>query len=77
MILRTGGILALLGLAGGAFAYWKYKNLSPEEKADLKQKVTHLKNEVKDAATDVKDTISEEFEKFKNKAQANTNDAAS
>lgn len=75
MIKRTAGILALLGLAGSAFAYWKYRNLSPEEKADLKNKVKNVKDEIKDAAVDVKDTISEEFEKFKSKAKSNTNEA--
>jgi gas vesicle protein len=59
-----GRLLALLGLAGGAFAYWKYKNLSPEEKERLKEKARKVGDEMKEAAVDIKDTLSEELDKF-------------
>ena len=70
-----GKILALLGLAGGAFAYWKYKNLSPEEKEKLKEKARKVGKEVKDAAVDIKDTIGEEIDKFSKNAKESFNNA--
>lgn len=66
--MTKGGLLALLGLAGGAFAYWKYKNLSPEEKEELKRKAKKVGNDVKEAAVDVEKTLSEEFNKISGKA---------
>lgn len=70
-----GKILALLGLAGGAFAYWKYKNLSPEEKERLKEKAKKVGDEVKEAAVDIKDTLSEEFDKFSGNVKDSFNNA--
>jgi lipopolysaccharide biosynthesis glycosyltransferase len=67
--MKKRGLLALLGLAGGAFAYWKYKNLSPEEKEALKQKAKDFGKEVKDAAVDIEETLSEEFNKISDKAR--------
>jgi TRAP-type C4-dicarboxylate transport system substrate-binding protein len=66
--MKKGGLLALLGLAGGAFAYWKYKNLSPEEKEELKRKAKKVGKDVKEAAVDVEQTLSEEFNKLSGKA---------
>lgn len=66
--MTKGGLLALLGLAGGAFAYWKYKNLSPEEKEELKRKAKKVGRDVKEAAVDVEHTLSEEFNKLSGKA---------
>ncbi|AVI51980.1 hypothetical protein C5O00_12780 [Pukyongia salina] len=66
--MTKGGLLALLGLAGGAFAYWKYKNLSLEEKEELKRKAKKIGNDVKEAAVDVEKTLSEEFNKISGKA---------
>ncbi len=67
--MKKGGLLALLGLAGGAFAYWKYKNLSPEEKEALKQKARKVGKDVKEAADDVEQTISEGLDKLSDKAK--------
>ncbi len=66
--MTKGGLLALLGLAGGAFAYWKYKNLSPEEKEELKRKAKKVGRDVKEAAVDMEKTLSEEFNKISGKA---------
>ena len=65
--MTKGGLLALLGLAGGAFAYWKYKNLSPEEKEELKRKAKKVGRDVKEAAVDMEKTLSEEFNKISGK----------
>ena len=70
-----GKLLALLGLAGGAFAYWKYRNLSPEEKERLKEKAGKVGDEVKEAAVDIKDTLSEEFDKFSGNVKDSFNNA--
>jgi hypothetical protein len=67
--MKKGGLLALLGLAGGAFAYWKYKNLSPEEKEKLKQKARKIGKDVKEAAGDVEQTISEGLDQLSDKAK--------
>ena len=67
--MKKGGLLALLGLAGGAFAYWKYKNLSPEEKEELKQKARKVGDDVTEAAVDVEQTISEGLDKLSDKVK--------
>lgn len=67
--MKKGGLLALLGLAGGAFAYWKYKNLSPEEKAALKQKARKVGKDMREAAVDVEQTISEGLDILSDKAK--------
>ena len=37
---KDKGLLALLGIGASAYAYWKYKQLTPEEKAKIKDKST-------------------------------------
>ncbi|WP_347372567.1 YtxH domain-containing protein [Aequorivita sp. Q41] len=68
------GILALLGVAAGAFAFWKYKNLSPEEKQDLKDKATETGRKIKEKAGEVEETISEKFEQLKNATKKEINE---
>ncbi len=68
------GLLALLGIAGGAFAFWKYKNMSPEEKQKLKDKATETGRRIKEKAGEVEDTISEKYEQLKNAAKKEAND---
>lgn len=63
------GLLALVGLAAGAFAFWKYKNLSPEEKQQLKSKVNDTGRKIKDTVSDVEASISEKYDTLKNKAK--------
>ncbi|MBT8261563.1 MAG: YtxH domain-containing protein [Bacteroidia bacterium] len=67
--MKKGRLLALLGLAGGAFAYWKYKNLSPEQKEELKQKARKVGKDVKEATLDAEQTISEGLDKLSDKAK--------
>jgi hypothetical protein len=74
---RTGGILALLGLAGGAFAYWKYRNMSEEEKAALKSKVKNVGKKIKETATEVEQSVSETFTDLKQKAKEEMNNMSS
>ncbi len=74
---KTGGILALLGLAGGAFAYWKYRNLSAEEKAQLKSKVNTVGRKIKATASDVEETITDSFTNGKKKVRKEYNNTTS
>ena len=74
---KTGGILALLGLAGGAFAYWKYRNLSAEEKAQLKSKVNTVGRKIKATASDVEETITDSFTSGKQKVRKEYNNTTS
>lgn len=69
---KTGGLLALLGLAGGAFAYWKYKNMSEEEKAVLKTKVKNTGKKIKETASEVEKSITETFSDLKKKAKSDS-----
>ncbi len=71
------GILALLGVAAGAFAFWKYKNMTPEEKQKLKDKATETGRKIKEKAEEVEDTIAEKYEQLKNAAKREANDMAS
>lgn len=71
------GILALLGIAAGAFAFWKYKNMSPEEKQKLKDKANETGRKIKEKAGEVEDTIAEKYEQLKNAAKREANDMAS
>jgi hypothetical protein len=74
---KTGGLLALLGLAGGAFAYWKYRNMSVEEKAALKNRVKGVGVKIKDTAKDVEKSVTETFTDLKQKAKEELNNISS
>lgn len=71
------GLLALLGIAAGAFAFWKYKNMTPEEKQRLKDKANETGRKIREKAGEVEDAISEKFEQLKNTAKSEANDLAS
>ncbi|RXG15223.1 hypothetical protein DSM03_102543 [Leeuwenhoekiella aestuarii] len=64
---NAGIAAALLGLAGGLFAWWKYNNATPEEKERLKNKVNDLGTKLKDSYTEVEDTVSDNLATLKNK----------
>lgn len=60
------GLLAFLGLAaGGAYAWWKYKNATPEEKERLKSSINDAGSKIKDAYNDVEGTVSDNYKKLK------------
>jgi len=63
------GLLALVGVAAGAFAFWKYKNMSAEEKEQLKAKVNSTGRKIKEKVDDVEATISDKYEQLKNKGK--------
>ena len=64
---NAGIAAALLGLAGGLFAWWRYNNATPEEKERLKNKVNELGTKLKDTYSDVEDTVADNVATLKNK----------
>lgn len=70
------GLLALLGVAAGAFAFWKYKNMTPEEKQRLKDKANATGRKIRDKVEDVEETISSKYDQLKNTSKREANDIA-
>ncbi len=68
------GLLALLGVAAGAFAFWKYKNLTPDEKKRLKNKANETGRKIKEKVGEVEESISGKFDQLKNKTKTETSD---
>ncbi|SDX53191.1 hypothetical protein [Aequorivita viscosa] len=71
------GLLALVGLAAGALAFWKYKNMSPEEKEQIKSKVNDTGRKIKETVGDVEASISEKYDSLKTKAKKEYDNMAS
>ncbi len=63
------GLLALIGIAAGAFAFWKYKNMTPQEKENIKNKVSDTGRKIKETVGDVEASISDKYDSLKNKAK--------
>ncbi|HBR55032.1 MAG TPA: YtxH domain-containing protein [Flavobacteriaceae bacterium] len=63
------GLIALIGagIAGG-LAYWKYKTMSPEQKAELKSRVNNAGDKIKETAGDIEKSISDKYAELKRKA---------
>jgi uncharacterized protein HemX len=81
---NSKGILAVLSIGAGVFAWWKYKNMSSEEKAKLKAKIDETGNKIKETVAetaekikktvaDVEGTLSEKYEQLKNASKNETN----
>jgi uncharacterized protein HemX len=68
------GLLALLGIGAGVFAWWKYKNLSPEKKEELHAKANEVGQKVKDTYNDVESTVKTKYDELKNSAQKGVSD---
>ena len=68
------GFLALLGVAAGAFAFWKYNNMTPDEKQRLKDKANETGRKIKEKAGEVEDSITQKYDQLKNSAQRETRD---
>ncbi|NND88398.1 MAG: YtxH domain-containing protein [Flavobacteriaceae bacterium] len=63
---RNGkGLLALLGVGAGVFAWWKYKNMTPAEKAKIKSQIENTGQKIKSTAQNVEETISEKYDRIK------------
>lgn len=63
------GLLALLGIGAGLFAWMKYKNLSPDKKEELHAKANEVGQKVKDTYNDVESTVKTKIDEFKSGAQ--------
>ncbi len=68
------GLLALLGIGAGVFAWWKYKNLSPEKKEELHAKANEVGQKVKDTYNDVESTVKSKYDELKSGAQKGVSD---
>lgn len=74
---QGSGLLALLGIGAGVYAWWKYKNMSPEKKEELHAKVNDVGQKVKDTYNDVESTVKSKYEELKNGVQKEANDMRS
>jgi len=63
---QGSGLLALLGIAAGAFAWYRYKNMTPEKKQQLHGKVNEVGQQFKDTLSNVESTISDKYAQMKN-----------
>lgn len=70
------GLLALVGLAAGAYAFWKYSNLTPDEKKELKNKVSDAGKKVKETVGELESNISDKYDSLKSKAKQGYKDVA-
>lgn len=68
------GLLALLGIGAGVFAWWKYKNLSPEKKEELHAKANEVGQKVKDTYNEVESTVKSKYDELKSGAQKGVSD---
>lgn len=59
------GLLALLGIGAGVFAWWKYKNLSPEKKEELHGKINEVGQRVKETYDDVQSSVKNKYDAYK------------
>lgn len=63
------GILALAGLAAGAYAFWKYQKMTPEDKQDLKNKINKKGENLKNKVDSFKSSIAKTSRKAKDKSE--------
>lgn len=70
---KRNGLLALLGI--GALAFWKYKNMSPEEQENVKGKFNDAKRKFSEAGQDLKDKAESKFNEAKDFAENKLNKA--
>ncbi|MHA6698035.1 YtxH domain-containing protein [Chryseobacterium sp. A321] len=63
---KRNGLLALLGL--GAFAWWKYKNSTPEDQQKVKDQLDNVKNNVNKWGSDIKNKANDVASQVQSKA---------
>ena len=74
---KKGIAAAILGLGAGAFAWWQYKRMSPEQRQRLKSKVNEAGDSIKDSARNVESSISEKYDQLKNTTKEKVEDIKS
>ncbi len=62
------GLLALLGIGAGIFAWFKYKNLTPEKKEELHNKVKAVGDKINTTVNDLDAQATRKFNELKNSA---------
>jgi len=73
---NKGGLLALLGIGAGAVAFWQYKRMSPEKKAELKSQINSAGAKIKEKAHNVESSITDKYEELKKASKKEVNDVA-
>lgn len=68
------GLLALLGLGAGVFAWWKYRNMSPEKKEELHAKVKDVGRKINDTVNDLDSKASQKFNQLKDSVTREVNE---
>ncbi len=68
------GLLALLGIGAGVYAWWRYNNMTPEKKQELHSKVNEVGQKMKDTYSDVESTVKDKYDELKNGAKREVND---
>ncbi len=59
------GLLALLGLGAGVFAWWKYRSMTPEKKEQLHAKVKDVGRKINDTVNEWDTKASQQFGEIK------------
>ena len=70
---KRNGLLALLGV--GALAFWKYKNMTPEEQENVKGKFNDAKRKFTEAGQDLKQQAESKFNEAKGAVESKFNQA--
>lgn len=68
------GLLALLGIGAGAWAFWKYRNMSPNEKRELKSSLNEVGNKIKKKVDEIESTVTDNYERSKDSAKEKLKD---
>ncbi|MEO6346286.1 MAG: YtxH domain-containing protein [Aquaticitalea sp.] len=68
------GLVALLGVGAGLYAWWKYRNMTPEKKAELHSQVNEVGKKIKDTVRDVESNVSQQYDQLKNSVKREVND---
>jgi uncharacterized protein HemX len=63
------GLLALLGIGAGAWAFWKYKTMSPEKKEELKSAINEAGDKLKRTVDELESTVAENYDRTKGSAK--------
>ncbi len=67
---KSNGLLALLGL--GAYAFWKYKNSTPEQQQQVKDKLNTAKDNFNKWGSDLKTKANDAVSQVQNKVNETT-----
>ncbi len=74
---KTKGLIGagIATIAAGLFGFWKYKNMSPDEKAQLKAKARKAGDTIKETYGEVEGQVSDKLTQLKGALERETNKA--